>query len=67
MAEVSIQAQSDIEGVEPAGHSLARDAWRRLLRSTSALVGGGLLLAVVLAALLAPQLSPYDPIKANQP
>ncbi len=66
MAEVSIHAQSDIEGVEPAGRSLARDSWRRLARSTSAMVGGGLLLAVVLAALLAPQLSPYDPIKANQ-
>src|SRR5262245_53936658 len=66
MAEVSIHAQSDIEGIEPAGRSLARDAWRRLLRSTSALVGGGLLLAVVLSALLAPLLSPYDPIKANQ-
>ena len=66
MAEVSIHAQSDIEEVGPAGRSLARDAWWRLLRNTSALVGGGLLLAVVLAALLAPQLSPYDPIKANQ-
>jgi peptide/nickel transport system permease protein len=66
VAEVSIHAQSDIDEVGAAGRSLARDAWRRLLRSTSALVGGGLLLAVVLAALLAPQLSPYDPIKANQ-
>jgi peptide/nickel transport system permease protein len=66
VAEVSIHAQSDIDEVGPAGRSLAHDAWRRLLRSTSALVGGGLLLAVVLAALLAPQLSPYDPIKANQ-
>jgi peptide/nickel transport system permease protein len=66
MAEVSIRAQSDTEEVTPAGRSLARDAWRRLLRSTSALVGGGLLVVVVLAALLAPQLSPYDPIKANQ-
>jgi peptide/nickel transport system permease protein len=66
VAEVSIHAQSDIDEVGAAGRSLAHDAWRRLLRSTSALVGGGLLLAVVLAALLAPQLSPYDPIKANQ-
>src|SRR5215510_2534585 len=66
MAEVSIHAQSDIEGDEPAGRSLARDSLWRLARRTSALVGGGLLLAVVLAALLAAQLSPYDPIKANQ-
>src|SRR5262245_58067883 len=65
MAEVSL-AQSGVEEAAPAGRSLARDAWRRLLRSTSALIGGALLVAVVLCALLAPLISPYDPIKTNQ-
>jgi peptide/nickel transport system permease protein len=65
MAEVSL-AQSNMEEIPPAGRSLARDAWRRLLRSKSALTGGGLLLVVVLSALLAPLISPYDPIKTSQ-
>ena len=44
----------------------AGDAFLRLRRSRSALVGGVLLLAIGGAALLAPLLSPYNPIKANQ-
>jgi peptide/nickel transport system permease protein len=66
MAEVSIRAQPDVEATAPSGRSLAGDAWRRLLRSTNALVGGGLLLTIVFAALLAQQASPYDPIKTSQ-
>jgi peptide/nickel transport system permease protein len=65
MAEVTL-TQSDVEEPSPTGRSLARDAWRRLLRSKSALIGGTLLLVVVLCALLAPLISPYDPIKTNQ-
>jgi len=39
---------------------------RRLLRSRSAVVGGGVLAVIVLAALVAPFISPFDPIKTNQ-
>jgi ABC-type dipeptide/oligopeptide/nickel transport system permease subunit len=66
MAEVSLPAQSDLGQGATVGSSLARDAWRRLLRSKSALIGGTVLLAIVLAALLAPLMSPYDPIKTSQ-
>jgi peptide/nickel transport system permease protein len=38
----------------------------RVLRSRSALVGGILLLLIMLAALAAPLISPYDPIRTNQ-
>jgi peptide/nickel transport system permease protein len=38
----------------------------RVLRSRSALLGGAVLLMIVLVALAAPTISPYDPIKANQ-
>jgi len=41
-------------------------AGRRLFRNKSALIGGSILLAIILSALFAPLLSPYDPIKANQ-
>jgi peptide/nickel transport system permease protein len=38
----------------------------RVLHSRSALVGGVVLLLIVLVALAAPAISPFDPIKANQ-
>ncbi|HEY3232954.1 MAG TPA: ABC transporter permease, partial [Roseiflexaceae bacterium] len=66
MAEVSLPAQSDLGQGAAVGSSLARDAWQRLLRSKSALIGGTVLLTIVLAALLAPLISPYDPIKTSQ-
>ncbi|MDQ6670489.1 MAG: ABC transporter permease [Chloroflexota bacterium] len=48
-------------GQRPRGETL-----RRLLRSRSAVVGGGVLVLIVLAALTAPLISPFDPIKTNQ-
>jgi len=39
---------------------------RRLLRSRSAVVGGSVLIVIVLAAIAAALISPYDPIKTNQ-
>ncbi len=49
-----------------AQYGPAGDTLRRILHSKSALVGGALVLLVVLLALLAPLISPYDPIQANQ-
>ena len=49
-----------------ADRSPAREILRRLGRSRSALVGGALLLAIALAVILAPALTPYNPIKTNQ-
>jgi peptide/nickel transport system permease protein len=48
-------------GQRPRGETL-----RRLMRSRSALIGGGVLALIVLAALAAPLISPFDPIKTNQ-
>jgi ABC-type dipeptide/oligopeptide/nickel transport system permease subunit len=59
-------AQTGIPDVPQHGLSPARDAWRRLRRSRSALLGGTVLAAIVFSALFAPYLSPYDPIKASQ-
>jgi len=36
------------------------------MRSRSALVGGAILLLIVVTSLIAPLISPYDPIKSNQ-
>jgi peptide/nickel transport system permease protein len=46
--------------------STATQALQRVLRNKSALVGGIVLLVIVLVALAAPLISPYDPIKTNQ-
>jgi len=59
-------AQQRVQHATPSGRSPARNAWRRLRRSRSALIGGSILAAIVLSALLAPLISPYDPIKASQ-
>jgi peptide/nickel transport system permease protein len=56
----------------PAAHAASTNLhtgprlWQRLLRNRSALVGGVVLLVIVLTALVAPMISPYDPIKTNQ-
>jgi peptide/nickel transport system permease protein len=48
------------------GKGARGETLRRLLRSRSAVVGGGVLVLIVLAALAAPLISPFDPIKTNQ-
>jgi peptide/nickel transport system permease protein len=58
---VGLQLKPTGAGQRPRGETL-----RRLLRSRSALVGGGVLVLIVLAALTAPLISPFDPIKTNQ-
>jgi peptide/nickel transport system permease protein len=55
-------AQAPSTVVDTSGRSLT---WRRLRRNTALLVGGGILLAIVLIALLAPWLSPHDPYTQN--
>ncbi len=42
--------------------SLWRDAWRRLVRNRSAVAGGAIVLALVVMAVAAPLVAPYDPI-----
>jgi peptide/nickel transport system permease protein len=50
----------------PAGARRGRRTWQRFTHSRSALIGGSVLLLIILIALAAPLLSPYDPIKTNQ-
>jgi peptide/nickel transport system permease protein len=42
------------------------DLWQRLTHNRSALIGGCVLLLIVVIAIVAPLVSPYDPIKTNQ-
>src|SRR5438132_2166211 len=53
------------KGIQGGRHPAARVAGL-LARSRSSVVGGALLVVIGLLALLAPAISPYDPIKTNQ-
>ncbi|HEX3721770.1 MAG TPA: ABC transporter permease, partial [Nitrolancea sp.] len=45
--------------------SLWSDALRRLVRNRGAAVGGVVFLLIIIVALIAPLIAPYDPIKLN--
>ncbi len=49
-----------------AHYGPAGDTLRRILHSRSAVVGGSIALLIVVLALMAPLISPYDPIQTNQ-
>jgi glutathione transport system permease protein len=50
------------QALSPAPRSLWRDAWARLRRNRFAIAGGVVALLLVLLALLAPVVAPYDPV-----
>jgi peptide/nickel transport system permease protein len=55
----------EIAGATDESGSLGRDAWQRLRRNPSAIVGALLILAFVLIAVLAPLLAPHSPTAAD--
>ncbi|GAC1353770.1 MAG: ABC transporter permease [Herpetosiphon sp.] len=65
MIELSVPARSQLQSTGNVVRSPWRQAGRHLLHSKSAVIGGTLLAVVILAAVLAPYITPYDPIKAN--
>jgi peptide/nickel transport system permease protein len=52
-------------GIRSRPRSLWSDAWARLLKNPVAVFGGILVILLILIALLAPWIAPYDPIKQN--
>lgn len=65
MDDSSLRRRAAGKALRAGRHPTAR-ALRLLARSRSAAVGGTLLVAIGLLTLLAPAISPYDPIKTNQ-
>ncbi|MBI5933891.1 MAG: ABC transporter permease [Chloroflexi bacterium] len=57
-------AALDAEGLTLKSVSLWQVTWRRLFRRRSAMVGLGILGALILIAFAAPLLAPYDPIRS---
>jgi peptide/nickel transport system permease protein len=58
---ISLEQGVKIAQPVPAGQSLQAMAWRQLWRKRTALVGMGLIVVLVLTAILADVLAPYDP------
>ncbi len=62
--EKSKEFVEDIElGKKYAKSSLYKDAWRRLRRNKLAMLGLGIVIVLVLVAIFASFIAPYDPIK----
>jgi peptide/nickel transport system permease protein len=55
-----------VEGASAGSRAPRVETLRRLAHNRSALVGGSVLIVIVLLAIIAPIVSPYDPIKTNQ-
>ncbi len=53
------------ETLAVASHTPRKPLWRKLLRNRNLVIGGTMMLILILAALLAPWLSPYDPLEQN--
>ncbi|MEE2657920.1 MAG: nickel transporter permease [Candidatus Latescibacterota bacterium] len=53
------------EPISPLSHGLAVSTWRYLRRQPLHLAGGVIVIGVVIIAVLAPLLAPYDPIEQN--
>ncbi len=66
MHEQSLSRSETVGRDVHAGPSPGTYALRRLARSRSAIVGSVLLVVIALTAILAPIISPYNPIKTNQ-
>ena len=71
MREAGVNQRAGAIAVHPAVARQPAGLWaavlRALGRSRSALIGGVIVLAVVLVAILAPWLSPYDPQEIEVP
>jgi peptide/nickel transport system permease protein len=60
---ITIEAQP--KGRRPISRSFWQTAWRRLSRDPVALVCGGILLLILLAAIFAPLIAPHDPYRTS--
>lgn len=62
---LSIPASASAKGKSRAGRSAWQLTLEQFLRRPLALIGLGILLVLILAAVFAPYIAPYDPIKRN--
>ncbi|MFN8498607.1 MAG: ABC transporter permease [Anaerolineae bacterium] len=56
-----------VSALRPRTDSMLRITLRRLLRNRGAVIGGVILLILIIGAVAAPVISPYDPVEMNPP
>lgn len=65
LAALGQGATSTSDELKGEARGLWKDAWRRFRRHKAAMIGSSVLLFIVLACLLGPFISPYDPTKTG--
>jgi peptide/nickel transport system permease protein len=61
----SLEAVTSARGAQPGASGHWAQAWRRLRRDRAAVAGGAIIVALVLCAILAPLIAPYDYVAQN--
>jgi peptide/nickel transport system permease protein len=61
----TVTIEAPPKGRRPISRSFWQTAWRRLSRDPVALVCGGILLLILLAAIFAPLIAPHDPYRTS--
>ena len=64
-AAAEMASEAPLKGRRPVSRSFWQTAWRRLARDRVALVCGSILLLILLAAIFAPLIAPYDPYRTS--
>jgi len=65
VATATIELPASAKGRRPVSRSFWQTAWRRLRRDPLAVFCGSVLLLILLAAIFAPYIAPYDPYKTS--
>ncbi|RCW48775.1 MULTISPECIES: ABC transporter permease [unclassified Halanaerobium] len=65
MSDKNLNKKSNLksEGLKETSDTLLKDSWRKLKRNKLALVGMSIVILFIIVAILAPYLTPYDPVE----
>jgi len=61
----AVETLTTVSDVGRESRGLWGDAWARLLRNPVAMAGGAVVIALIVVAIAAPDLAPYDPIRQD--
>ncbi len=65
MESVQLGIDNQIDEAESTNISLWREAWKRLLKNKTAMIGLTIITILLISAIIAPLLAPYDPLETD--